>query len=669
MIRRSGILFVLVAVVFPGVCSCLIAGSSEAPLQAMILTGQCNHNWRMSTPILMRILEQSGLFEAYPVIAPAEGSESEMERFRPDFARYDVVVLHYVGDRWPEAVDQAFVEYVKSGGGVVAIHSACNAFPDWPQYNRILGLGGWYGRDEKWGPYIRWQGGRVIRDMSPGDGGSHPDKHAFTIVTRNSEHPVMKGLPARWLHTRDGLNIEMRGPAEDLTVLATAYADPAISGGTGEHEPIIFTVRYGKGRVFHTLLGHANNLPVSGMECVGFISTLQRGAQWAATGNVTQAVPKDFPTAREVRRWKDCEKPKSPADGAVSVQFERISSWQMERSGPGRVRVRLSEKRSKPVNVHYVVRDGSAEQGEDYVLAGRSVTFEPGEVVKEIMIQVMDNSEHGPAKTVVLCLSEAVGAVLGANVQHTYTIIDDDGVDWDGKTWYYSEAPTALFINGQGQLEWEPRDDEHIVVKLPEQQLSEPGDVAEFSYLWLSDGPTTDCNCHPYSGCIDDDVTCTAGTGDFRAGLFDSHGSGYVTADGMEGEVFRGYRGYKFYISPHVSSKVGRFRDHTGEVHISGGIYKRKDPDGDTMLLSKNNNYRRLRIDGGFELPLNTFSPLTIRMERLSRTSLKISITLNGITYTTIDDEAADQPQKIDVFAITFPNARNYTRWVLAGPE
>jgi len=55
-------------------------------------------------------------------------------------------------------------------------------------------------------------------------------------------------------------------------------------------------------------------------------------------------------------------------------------------------------------------------------------------------------------------------------------------------------------------------------------------------------------------------------------------------------------------------------------------------------------------------------------MQRLSGSSLKISITLNGITYTTIDDEPENQPQKVDVFAITFPNARNYTRWVLAAP-
>lgn len=77
-----------------------------------------------------------------------------------------------------------------------------------------------------------------------------------------------------------------------MQVLATAYADPA-HGGSDRHEPMIFTVRYGKGRVFHTPMGHAEY----SQQCVGFITTLQRGTEWAATGNVTVPIPADFPTA------------------------------------------------------------------------------------------------------------------------------------------------------------------------------------------------------------------------------------------------------------------------------------------------------------------------------------------------------------------------------------
>jgi type 1 glutamine amidotransferase len=98
------------------------------------------------------------------------------------------------------------------------------------------------------------------------------------------------------MHAKDELYSKLRGPARNLTVLATAYAAPA-KKGTGEHEPALMTIRFGQGRVFHTVLGHAPEQ----MRCVGFIVTYQRGTEWAATGRVTQVdVPDDFPTADEV---------------------------------------------------------------------------------------------------------------------------------------------------------------------------------------------------------------------------------------------------------------------------------------------------------------------------------------------------------------------------------
>ncbi|MHC4644873.1 MAG: ThuA domain-containing protein [Planctomycetota bacterium] len=648
----------------------VFSASTPPPLiKTLIVTGQSDHDWRLSAPIVKQILEQTNLFKVDVAVSPGEGGD--MSKFTPDFAAYDVVVLDYEGDLWSEQTQKAFVDYVSSGGGVVAFHAANNSFPDWKEYNRILGLGGWGGRDERWGPYIRWRSGKAVRDYSPGPGGSHPSKHIIQVVTRNPRHPVMKGLPRMWLHARDGFNIEMRGPAENLTVLATAYADPSLDGGTGEHEPLIFTIDYGEGRVFHTLMGHASNKPAGAMECVGFIVTFQRGAEWVATGKVTQKIPKDFPTSTEVRRWPGYKPPQqNAAMYDPTVQFERISSSGPESAGPAVVNVVLSKAQNEPVTVGLEVGRDTATRGDDYTIASDMVVFEPGQTSRRITLDIINDTVHEPAETIILRLSNSANAILGQKTQHVHTIIDDDSVPWDGKTWYYSEAPTALFVNGQGQLEWEPVDDEQIVVRLPDQRLSEPGDIAEFSYLWLSDGPKTDCNCMPFSGCIDDDVTCTAGTGDFRLGLFDSAGHGYITADGMggENEVFRRYAGYKFYVSPHVSNKVARFLDANNETHISGSICKRKHPSADTMLLCKKSNYTRLKITGGYDLPLNTFSLFTARLERLDAQRVKVSITLNDITYTAIDDDPNDQPQRIDVFAITFPNARNYTRWVLAIP-
>jgi type 1 glutamine amidotransferase len=97
------------------------------------------------------------------------------------------------------------------------------------------------------------------------------------------------------MHNTDELYDSLRGPAKNIGLLATAFSKPE-TGGTGEHEPILFTVRYGKGRIFHTTLGH----DLEAMRCVGFIATLQRGAEWAATGKVTQKVPADFPRGGRV---------------------------------------------------------------------------------------------------------------------------------------------------------------------------------------------------------------------------------------------------------------------------------------------------------------------------------------------------------------------------------
>jgi type 1 glutamine amidotransferase len=119
----------------------------------------------------------------------------------------------------------------------------------------------------------------------------------------------MKGLPAKWLHAKDELYERLCGPAENMTILATAYADEEMNAppwnknvkGTGMHEPVLFTIDYGKGRVFHTILGHMGY----SMECVGFMTTFLRGAEWAATGRVTQQVPEDFPSADDIsiRKW------------------------------------------------------------------------------------------------------------------------------------------------------------------------------------------------------------------------------------------------------------------------------------------------------------------------------------------------------------------------------
>jgi uncharacterized protein len=91
----------------------------------------------------------------------------------------------------------------------------------------------------------------------------------------------------RWLHARDELYDRLRGPATNVTVLASALSTKE-SGGSGENEPLLMTISFGKGRVFHTALGHNNGKDITAQRCAGFITTFQRGVEWAATGKVSQ---------------------------------------------------------------------------------------------------------------------------------------------------------------------------------------------------------------------------------------------------------------------------------------------------------------------------------------------------------------------------------------------
>ncbi len=281
--------------------SCKQTPVINAPYKALIITGQNNHNWQSSSPILKQILENSGLFTADIAQSPAQGED--MSDFSPAFADYHLVVLDYNGDEWSAETCTAFEEYVSGGGGVVVYHAADNAFRNWKEYNEMIGRGGWGDRNEADGPYVRWRDGEIVKDSTRGRGGSHGAQHAFRVTTREPEHPIMKGLPEAWLHAQDELYSELRGPAENLTVLATAWADSA-KGGTAEHEPVLMTIQYGQGRIFHTVLGHAlGDSAHPAMECVGFIVTLQRGAEWAATGEVTQEIPVDFPQFNTESKW------------------------------------------------------------------------------------------------------------------------------------------------------------------------------------------------------------------------------------------------------------------------------------------------------------------------------------------------------------------------------
>jgi type 1 glutamine amidotransferase len=272
-----------------GIALLLLGGEAIAaePLRALIVDGQNNHAcWPKTTRMMKHYLEDTGLFT---VDVATHAPKGEDPAFQPAFAEYAVVVSNFGhgAAEWPAATKSAFEEFVRGGGGFVVVHAADNAFPNWPAYNSMIGLGGWGGRNETHGPYVYVdEGGRLVRDTRAGPGGSHGPQSEFPVVIRDDEHPIVRGMPASWMHAKDELYDSLRGPAENLAVLATAW-----SPKTKRHEPMLMTITYGQGRVFHTPLGHETY----SQECVGFITSFQRGCEWAATGKVTQVTPADFP--------------------------------------------------------------------------------------------------------------------------------------------------------------------------------------------------------------------------------------------------------------------------------------------------------------------------------------------------------------------------------------
>lgn len=269
---------------------------AEKKIKVLIIGGQNNHDWARSTPFMKGLLDKAGHFETTVNNAPGNNaSEQQWQAWQPKFKDYQCVVLDYNGQMWPAPIKTEFGDYIKGGGGAVVIHAANNSFGGWKEFEQMVGLL-WRGRDFGYSLYLDDAGKLVREEPNQGRGMGHGGQYDWVMTTRDAEHPITKGLPAKWLHKQDELYHGQRGPAENVHILLTAYSDPAPGrGGTGKHEPMVWWVPYGKGKVVTNLMGHVGGLDC--MKCVGFKVLLYRACEWAATGECCTPVPANFPTA------------------------------------------------------------------------------------------------------------------------------------------------------------------------------------------------------------------------------------------------------------------------------------------------------------------------------------------------------------------------------------
>lgn len=252
----------------------------SAKLQVLIITGQSTgaHDWRATTPVLKKALEDTGRFEVR-VTEEFRGAGPET------LAPYDAVVVNYYDAAqpqllWGDRANNALLDFVRSGKGLVLYHFSIAAFNGWTEYEKMSG-GNW----------------------RPGNG-HHSARHDFSVDIKDANHPIMAGLKTPLLVQDDELYANLKWqPQSTYHVLATAYDDHSLYdekasdarnkqplSGPGINEPILWTTQFGSGRVFVTALGHDGATSAEQT----FKVTFTRGAEWAATGKVTLPVPPEI---------------------------------------------------------------------------------------------------------------------------------------------------------------------------------------------------------------------------------------------------------------------------------------------------------------------------------------------------------------------------------------
>ncbi|MFY0598107.1 MAG: ThuA domain-containing protein [Cyclobacteriaceae bacterium] len=277
----------------------------NAKISVLIVDGFSNHDWKQTTKVVKHILEKSKRFEVSTSTAPSSPEDKAWETWRPRFKDFDVVIqntnnIHNPKIKWPKKVQKDLEKYLGNGGGLYILHSANNAFPDWEEYNLMIGLG-WRTIDQ--GVGLKVEEGGQISEIPIGKGkNTYHGPRQDEVITIVNDHPINAGFPKEWKTPNMELYKFARGPAKNLTVLSFAKEEE-----TNINWPVEWIVSYGKGRVYNSSMGHlwaGETYPIS-YQCIGFQTTLIRATEWLANGTCTYSIPENFPTETEIRLIED----------------------------------------------------------------------------------------------------------------------------------------------------------------------------------------------------------------------------------------------------------------------------------------------------------------------------------------------------------------------------
>jgi uncharacterized protein len=222
-----------------------VGAAEPAAAKVLILTGNDypGHKWKETSPVLADVLRKDQRLQVTVQEDPKFLAD-------PKLNDYDVIVLHYMNWESPDPGDAArenLRKFVAGGKGLVLVHFACGAFKDWPEFVNIVG--------------------RIYDPKLP----PHDPYGKFTVDIADQDHPITKGMKP--FETVDELYTCLAENSNKIGILATAK-----SKVTGKDHPMGFVLNYGKGRVYHSVLGH----DVKAFAAEGVGELYRRACAWAA---------------------------------------------------------------------------------------------------------------------------------------------------------------------------------------------------------------------------------------------------------------------------------------------------------------------------------------------------------------------------------------------------
>ncbi|WP_418955440.1 ThuA domain-containing protein [Streptomyces tritici] len=139
-----------------------------------------------------------------------------------------VVLLSTTGRVLTDPAREALEAYVRAGGGLLAVHAAANAEPDWPFYGALLGT--------------RFAG--------------HPPLQPGLVHVEDPAHPATAGLPEPWHWTDEWYDFTAHPRRPGVHVLLRADESTYEGGTHGADHPLAWCHENLGGRFLFTALGH-----------------------------------------------------------------------------------------------------------------------------------------------------------------------------------------------------------------------------------------------------------------------------------------------------------------------------------------------------------------------------------------------------------------------------